>query len=166
MRSTRRIMIWILLVMVAFLAIVTYAYQRTQRAVFSAKLRTFELTMTRQGMPGKPARTTIVSSDGTLSYYEVAQGVRTEEAQDSLPESDVTQIRQALGRIWSMEGDYEAPFWNRTTAADFLSIHLELGDGSSRSIWLSGVNPRPTRGLLRTINALVPDQYQIYFVSD
>lgn len=150
---------------VAVLAIGVLMYRSYRQVEFASKLSSFQLIITRQGMPGESIPITTIGADGSIARAQESNGIRSTLAQSTLSADAMVEIRRSIQGLWDMQGDYEPALWRRTTAANFLSIELKLSDGSSRSIWLSNVNPHPTQSLLETINSVVPEEYYVRFIS-
>jgi hypothetical protein len=162
--KTRPFMVTLLIVLMVCAGTVMYRWNL--RSKFADKLSSFELTITRQGMPGEAVVGLSISSNGSITRFDELRGERRSETTGKIGAGAVASIRNGLKGLWNMSGDFNEPFWNRTTAANYLSINLILSDGNSRSIWLSNVNPGPTRKLISIVNSVVPVEFQLHYKGD
>ena len=154
-------LIIVLVVTVFFVGAGIYRWRAA--AAFAAQLDTFELTVSRMGMPGTPATYLTVASDGSVHWFEAVNGERTEEAEAKLAPAEVEQVRQSLRGLWSMSGKYKRPFWSQGTDRLYLWFDVKGEAGELKSVGLESTNRGPTRRLIAALNAVVPEAMRIHW---
>ncbi|HLN62234.1 MAG TPA: hypothetical protein VK464_11840, partial [Symbiobacteriaceae bacterium] len=125
---------------VAALLLSAGIYRWRAAAAFAAQLDSFELTVSRMGMPGRPATYLTVVSDGSVHWFEAVNGERTEEAEAKLSPAEVEQVRQSLRGLWSMSGEYKRPFWSQETDPLYLWFDVKGEAGAVKAVGLESTN--------------------------